>query len=421
MGELLLLLIGGPTIRRAWWAVAAAGLLALSIGVFFVLNALHEEVRIPPTYFALPLFFHAAVTLVAGVSGTAAGRALRIGQALTLIVIGILIIEAPWHSDAVIGILTGLVLVVDAIWRATSALVLRFARWRVALALAGLELVIGIWSFIPWPTQWRGAVGIDVGMLLMVIGTTTLILALRIRRLPEGAPLAAIMARGRPETGRAPLSYPVDIPPEGRTGELVVHVWTPTGTLSPLTHGVARYVAAQSETGAVSTGHTALQLLPDLYISHYPAVEIEPSPGEFVRTLRATRDNDVPGLFKPSYALESAGWCPSTLQVALPAMNAAAIRAFWADYSADTTYNLTSRNCAGVVARALDAGIEGYAGERILSPRVLVPLLILPEFWVAGLMRRRAAWMTWTPGMMLDYSQALSRILRVVAPARPSA
>lgn len=421
MGELLLLLIGGPAIRRGWWLVAVAGLLALLLGLFFVLNALHEEVRIPPTYFALPLFFHAALTLGVGVSGTPGGRALRIGQALTLIVIGILIIEAPWHSDAVIGILTGLVLVADALWRMTSALVVRFVRWRVALALGGLELVIGIWSFIPWPTQWRGAVGIDVGMLLMVIGTAVLLLALRIRRLPEGAPLAAIMAKSRPQDGRLPLIYPVDAPPAARTGELVVHVWTPTGTLSPLSHGISRYVAAQDENGVVSTGHAALQLLPDLYISHYPAVEMEPSPDEFVRILRATPDNDVPGLFKPSYAEESAGWCPSTRQVALPAINAAAVRAFWAAYSRDTTYNLTFRNCSSTVARALDAAIEGHVGSRIHSPRVLLQLLLMPELWVAGLMRRRAAWMAWTPGLMLDYSAALARILAVAGPVRPSA
>lgn len=421
MGELLLLLIGGPTIRRRWWAVAVAGLLAFSIGLFFAINALYDEFRIPPTYFAIPLFIDAAITLVAGVHGTATSRALRIGQALTLIIVGILIIEAPWHSDAVIGILIGMILVADAVWRAAGALVVRFARWRTALVLAGFEFVIGVWSFVPWPTQWRGAVGIDVGVLLMVIGVTALVLAARIRRLPKGAPLAVIMAKTRPEDGHDPLIYPVDAPPGGRTGELVVHVWTPTGTLSPLNHGISRYVAAQDDHGVVSTGHASMELLPDLYISHYPSVEIDHSPEEFARILRATPENDVPGLFKPSYAEESAEWCPSTREVSLHAINGAAVRAFWAVYRVDTTYNLTYRNCSSTVAGALDAAIEGHIGDRIYSPRVFLRLLLLPELWVAGLMRRRAAWMAWTPGLVLDYSRALSQILTVVPPSRPAA
>ncbi len=420
MGELLLLLIGGPTIRRKWWVVAAAGLLAFSIGLFFTVNALYDEFRIRPTYFAIPLFVHAFITLAAGIHGTATNRWLRFGQAVTLIVIGVLIIEAPWHSDALIGILIGLILVADAIWRATSAIVVRFARWRTALVLAGLEFGIGIWSFVPWPTQWRGAVGIDVGTLMMVIGITALIMARRIHRLPQGVPLAVIMAKSRPQDGRRQLIYPVDTPAGRRTGEVVVHVWTPTGTLTPLNHGISRYVVAQDKNGVVSTGHAAMQLLPDLYISHYPAVEIERSPSQFTRVLRATADNDVPGLFKPSYAEESAEWCPSTRQVHLHAVNDEALRAFWALYSTDTTYNLTYRSCSSTVARALDAAIEGHFAERMYSPRVFLRLLLLPELWVAGLMRRRAAWMAWTPGMVLDYSRALSQILSVIPPSRPA-
>lgn len=421
MGELLLLLIGGPTIRRNWWVVGLAGLLAFSIGLFFFVNALYDEFRIPPTYFAIPLFIDAIITLVAGVHGTATSRGLRIGQSIILIVIGVLIIEAPWHSDALIGILIGLILVADAIWRAASAIVVRFARWPMALALAGLELGIGVWSFIPWPTHWRGAVGIDVGTLMMVMGVTSLIMAVRIRRLPRGAPLAAIMAKSRPEDGYRPALYPVDAGSAARTGEVVVHVWTPTGTLTSLNHGIARYVAAQDEHGVVSTGHAAMQLLPEVYISHYPAVEIERSPSQFTHVLRATADNDVPGLFKPSYAEESAEWCPSTRQVALHAVNGAAVRAFWQSYSKNTTYNLTYRNCSSTVARALDAAIEGHFSAHTRSPLVFIRLLMLPELWVAGLMRRRAAWMAWTPGMVLDYSRALSAILKLVPASKPSA
>ena len=67
-----------------------------------------------------------------------------------------------------------------------------------------------------------------------------------------------------------------------------------------------RYIAAVDAKGAISTGHAALELPPDMYISHYPAVEIDHSPTDFFHLFRATPDNDVPGRFQPSYAVESA-------------------------------------------------------------------------------------------------------------------
>ena len=82
-----------------------------------------------------------------------------------------------------------------------------------------------------------------------------------------------------------------------------------------------RYIAAVDAKGAISTGHAALELPPDLYISHYPAVEIDHSPTDFFHLFRATPDNDVPGRFQPSYAVESAEWCPATRHVAFRRFN----------------------------------------------------------------------------------------------------
>jgi hypothetical protein len=259
-------------------------------------------------------------------------------------------------------------------------------------------------------------VGSDVAQLIIVTAVGVTAFALRVRRLPQGVLLADILAETRADrAGQTHL--PADkgelSAPQHFDEALTVHVWTPTGDLAPLAQGVQRYVVAQDATGAASTGHAALQLPPDVYISHYPAVEIERSPDQFARVLRATRENDVPGEFKPSYEAESAEWCPSTMQVRLTGINGAAVRHFWRDYSTDSTYNLTYRNCSSTVAHALDAAIEGRYAHEIRSPLFVIRLLSLPELWVAGLMRRRAAWMAWTPGLVLDYARAVSGILQM--------
>ncbi|MGG2362136.1 DUF308 domain-containing protein, partial [Salmonella enterica] len=107
---------------------------------------------------------------------------------------------------------------------------------------------------------------------------------------------------------------------------------------------------------------------------HYPAVEIDRSGADFARVLRATADNNVAGRFLPSYAEESAGWCPSTFQIPIRGVDGTALCAFWALYRQDETYNLTNRNCSSAVALNLDAGIEGMFQPLADNPLFLIRL-----------------------------------------------
>ncbi len=411
MIELFLLLIGARVIRRKWWILFALGSTWMLLGLFIFADALTDD-RIPSSYFTIPLMIDAAISLFAAFGAKGTQRSLRIGKAVLFVGIVLVLIESPWHEDMIVGFLAGTFMVADASWRGASAYVVRYARWRLSLAGAALEFMMGIWSFVPWPTNWAGEVGADVGQLVIVSAAGLLGLALRIRRLPHNMPISAILTRGWPAEPEDSSGQEAAPPAKERvSGAVTVHVWTPTGALAPV--GIRRYVAAFNEEGALSTGHAALDAPPDVYISHYPAVEISRSRSDFAQTLRATPDNDVAGLFQPTYAEESASWCPSTKQVRLDGLDLRAIRAFWKAYRRDTTYNLTNRNCSSGVAKALDAGLEGMFEARARSPYFLMRLLFMPELWVAGVMRRRAAAMAWTPGIVLDYARALSHIIRL--------
>ncbi|MCK0198563.1 protease [Ancylobacter sp. 6x-1] len=413
MIEFLMVLLGARLIRRKWWVLAALGVIWLAIGLFFVVNALYDEYRISPSLFAVPLLIDATVSVIAGIASQGTRRTMRLVKAAFLLAICALIMAHTPHSDMIIGILTGIVIIADGAWRAASAWVVRFSKWRRQIVLAGFEFAFGIWSFVPWPTQWRGSVGIDVGTLIAVMAVSMIVLALRIRRLPHGVRMATLFSDGWPRSG----TVLGEEHPFNPSGTLTVHVWTPTGTLANI--GVSRYVAALDAKGVVSTGHAALEAGGDVYVSHYPAVEIERDQSQFTRTLRATQDNDVPGKFQPSYAIESAEWCPSTRQVELAGVNVEALRGFWAEYSTDTTYNLTNRNCSSAVAKAVDSAVEGLFEREGRSPWFVARLVLMPELWAGGLMRRRAAAMAWTPGMVLDYARAISGIMELTP--RPAA
>ena len=168
-----------------------------------------------------------------------------------------------------------------------------------------------------------------------------------------------------------------------------------------------RYIAAVDAKGAISTGHSALELPPDLYISHYPAVEIDHSPTDFFHLFRATPDNDVPGRFQPSYAVESGRMVPGHPARRLPPLQSgAAARVLGGlspgpDLQPDLPQLLEHR---GARARLRDRGLPRPDG---VGPYLLLRVLLAPELWAAAEMRQRARTMAWTPGILLDYAIAM--------------
>jgi uncharacterized membrane protein HdeD (DUF308 family) len=399
MSELFFLLIGARVLRRKWRLVLAVGLAWLLLGAFLFTDAFIADIRIPSSWFAVPLTIDAVLSLAAAVAGPGGGRSLRLGKALLLLAVVAVIVQAPWHQDMIVGILVGLFLVADAVWRGASAWLVRQPRWRWWLAVAVGEFLMGVWSFVLWPTHWQGEVGSDVGLLIMVSAVSVLAFALRLRRLPLGRAMAAPIDSG---ADSAP-----DAPPPAR-GAATVHVWTPTGALAR--PGVRRYIVSRDQ-GTLSTGHAALEA-PGLYISHYPGA-IQRTASAVKQTLRLLSDQDIDGSFQPGLDADHAIGPPATVTIDVPGLDLGAVAAFWGAYRGDATYNLTKRNCASGVVQALDAGVEGVFQHEAASPWFLLRLLFLPELWLAGMIRRRAAAMAWTPGLLLDYARALAVVLRL--------
>lgn len=391
MIQILTLLLGPQALRRRWWLFGAFGTLWFAMGLFFFVNAMLDEFRIGHRWFAIPLLIDSAMTLVAIALTQGTARRIRIIKVVVFLILAVLLLTTR-HSGIIIGFIIGGALMADASWRGTSAWVVRFQGWRVSLGYAVFEFIMGAWSLVPWPTYYEGEIGADVGFLLMISAVNIMLNGYRLRRLPAVAPASH---------------------PRGPRDEVAtVHVWTPTGGLpSPVQNMVSRYVAAVDASGNVSTGHAAFELAPDVYVSHYPAVEIDRSGADFARVLRATADNDVAGRWLPSYAEESGEWIASTFQIPIRGIDGTAVRAFWDLYRRDNTYNLTSRNCSSAVARSLDAGIEGMFQPLADRPFFLLRLVLIPEIWVAGFIRQRAQAMAWTPGLVLDYARALTAIV----------
>jgi uncharacterized membrane protein HdeD (DUF308 family) len=344
-------------------------------------------------------------------------------KALALLVLGCMILDFPVRVDIADSLLFGLAFLIDGGARIATASVVRFPKWQVIAAGGVLELCLGGLTLIEWPVGYDRTVPFCIGVALLLSGWTVLRIGLRLHQLTDDTPVVSLpvfehrgwqdLRAGWQELGPA-LPPPRPTAPARHVTPLVVHIWTPVGSAaSPRSKHrllIDRYIAAVDGKGMISTGHASLELAPDIYISHYPALDLDHSPEDFARLFRATPDHDVKGHFQPSYAFESADWCPADAGVEFHTYDAARLRAHWEAYRADDTYNLTNRNCSVTVALALEAALEGTLGIGAAWGRFWV-LLLNPDLWVAALLRSRAESMTWTPGLVLDYARALHAIV----------
>ncbi len=410
MIRILFLLLGREIIQRHWRTLLAISIIWIIGGSLIIIDALDGKTVISARLFGYFLLPEAALCLVAAVASYGTARRMRIVQGVALLGVSILILTSTPASNFALAVLFGLCFFVDGVVRIGSAWVVRYPRWKIGLVGGAVEVLIAIFTLQPWPTWYEGTVGTNVGAVLVLTGIGLLNIAFRIKRLENGASLTNILSRN-PFSHRAAELYRKRVSKNRK--HLTVHVWTPTGTAMTTLRqrAINRYIAAVDSKGAISTGHAALEMEPDLYISHYPASEIDRNPDEFSRTLRATADNNVPGRFLPSYEFESNDWCPSTVQVVIKNIDSRRLRTFWKHYRANDTYNLTNRNCSSAVADALDAAVEGVYRDHQWPVFKALKALAFPELWAAGLMRKRAESMAWTPGLVLDYARALSALV----------
>jgi uncharacterized membrane protein HdeD (DUF308 family) len=427
MVRLMMILLGVDYLRNRWRGLMMAGVVLFVIGIGVFIDALDGALGFPISLIGWVLLIEGALTLSVAWAGVGGQRRLRYAKGITFVAAALLILEGPDHGHFILSLLIGAVFLSEGLLQAASALVVRYRRWRLALGLAIFEIALAVFMIQPYPTHYAGTVPYCVGLIFIFGGWNLVLIASRVRKLHSNPAVwgdaSAEEASASGASGDAPAlsAREWDGPPADDEPALTVHVWTPVGSSKARTQWhpvVDRYIAAVDRNGVISTGHAALEAPGGIYVSLYPAVEIDHSPEDFSRLLRATRENDVPGVFQPSYTIESEAWCPSTVRVRIRNYDPVRLARFWQTYRQDTTYNLTHRNCSSSVSRALDAALEGAAG-RLYGWRAgwgaLFRMMVTPELWVAAQVRKRAMTMAWTPGLTLDYARALS----MVADPRP--
>ncbi len=414
MIRLTLLLLGANPLRACWWLFMVLAGLCLLASLVFIDDLFDSAIIVTTDVIGVVFVVEGAARLLRLAALGFPNAALQVLKALAFFALGFLVIDVPWDDNIVATIVIGAALVLDGVFRIAAALLVRSVRWRLAIIIALIEFVVAALVWAPWPVPHRHTVPFCFGVALLAASWSLARLGLQLRRMPVGASVTDLPLFAGPNWHARGLLQPIETGVASWDNEaaLTVHVWTPIGSAEHAQHllVVDRYIAAIDRNGVISTGHAALSAPPDVYLSLCAANDLDHSPTEFRHLLLAGTENDVPGSFRPSLEEEVAAWKPPDREVAFDRYNGTALRAFLDIYRRTRIYNLTSRNCSSTVALSLDAAVEGALGSGPVW-RIVLRLFTDPAMWLLALWRARAEAMTWTPGLVLDYAQALRQVL----------
>src|SRR3954468_3732142 len=197
MIRLLLLLLGAEVVQRRWRVLLMVGAIWAALGIAIMLDALDGATVVRPHYFGYLLLIEGVVSLLAGMLASR-GRTQQLAKAVILLLPAVIIVSQPRHSNLLIAMLLGAVMLLDVGVRIASAWMVRFAAWRMAIVAGLVELMLAIITLEPWPTWYEGTIGFNVGALLIISGWGTVLLAGRLRRLPPDAPISMLVGGAFP-------------------------------------------------------------------------------------------------------------------------------------------------------------------------------------------------------------------------------
>ncbi|KJG38741.1 membrane protein [Photobacterium angustum] len=314
-------------------------------------------------------------------------------------------------SNFILSLAFGLIYLSIGVFNIASAIVVRFVMWRRVIIWGSIQIGYSLFLIL----NYNYVISYVLGFIMMTSSIRSIIVLIKKNQSEDNNSTRTSQLSRKYNKSNNNFDAESRGSSKHLSIPLTVHIWTPEGSAEnpyiprPV---INRYIAATDIKGIISTGHAAIELGSELYMSLYPKDEIDRSPKEFIRTLKATPENNVLGRYLPDYQSEISEWCESNIKINFTKYNVQALKQFWEKNYHNPIYNLTSNNCSSNTAYALEAALEGVLHNENSNIFTFFKFITKPEVWLAAQIRNRAIMMAWTPGLVMDYTRALHSIVQ---------
>lgn len=173
--------------RGKWAWFLAYGILLVAVGIIALGNVVSATL-VTTIWLGWLLMFGGIVELISAFTypRSLGGRILHVVLGLLYIAVGIQLAFNPITGAITVAAVVAIMLIADGVLRLWFALTTNAAdRWLLAL-LGIIDVLLGVWLWTNIPVSAL-AVGFYVGFMLLVAGVSWIVLAFRVRSLPEGA------------------------------------------------------------------------------------------------------------------------------------------------------------------------------------------------------------------------------------------
>ena len=161
-----------------WWVPVVMGLIALGVGIFFVVRN-DSTLKTVTVILGIFLLIQAVVEILTAIFGKGEGRgALALVGVITAIA-GLLLVKKPFETLTVLILILGIVFIVAGIARFVDAATSAEGRGGNLLVCL-IDLAAGI-IILAWPDLTLTAVAVIIGIVLIVRGILMMAFGFQIR------------------------------------------------------------------------------------------------------------------------------------------------------------------------------------------------------------------------------------------------
>ena len=161
-----------------WWIPVVMGLIALGVGVFFVVRN-DSTLKTVTVILGIFLLIQAVVEILVAIFGKGEGRGVLALIGVVTAIAGLLLVKKPFETLTVLILILGIVFVVAAIARLVDAVSSREGR-AGNLLICLIDLAAGV-IILAWPDLTLTAIAVIIGIVLIVRGLLMIVFGFQLR------------------------------------------------------------------------------------------------------------------------------------------------------------------------------------------------------------------------------------------------